>query len=86
MIYRDHVFVDIEEDKDYGLPLLREQPMAQLFGQIGKFDNYSNLSVMQELQANLLGERRATKTMDRESLNKKMKENILQEMQARGHL
>ena len=81
MIYRDHVFVDIEDDRDYGLPLLGQQPMAQLFGEIGKFDNYSNPSLLDELKTNLLGERHAGKTVMSRKLNQKLSENIMRQME-----
>ena len=55
-IYRDHTFVNVEDDKNYGLDYINSQEMEKLFGQIGKFDKYTNLSLLEEIRTDLFGE------------------------------
>ena len=38
--------------------------MEQLFGQIGKFDNYSNTTMLDELKTNIFGENPKNKKAD----------------------
>ena len=80
MIYRDHVFVDIDDDVDYGLAFLKKQPMEQLLGQVGEFDNYHFTSVIDELKTNLFGETPKLKDVLVERIEQKLAQKILVEM------
>ena len=55
-IYKSHVFVNVDNEQDYGLPYLDTQEIEKVFGQNGEFDKYSKHSLLDEIKANFLGE------------------------------